>query len=67
MLSEWRGMDKETPAYAVLTTFLNLLKSGCRYCRFRLSASRGRGNAADMHTADKERPRFQGVGSKNEC
>ena len=48
--------NKKTPAYAVLTTFLNLFEKWAPYCRLRLFASRYHGIMANMHAADKERP-----------
>jgi hypothetical protein len=62
---EW-NIKNNTPAYAVLITFLNLSIRWVPCCCFRLSTSRRYGMLADMLTANKERPPVQGVGSKNE-
>ena len=55
----------KTPAYAVLITFLNLfikwVPSVVLLQAFCLPTS---GEEADLHTANKERPQVQSVGSK---
>jgi hypothetical protein len=62
------GMNKKTPAYAVLTTFLNLLKKwvpNIVASGFLLPAFAGYQQTCTPQT--RQGPRFQGVGSKNEC
>ena len=57
----------KTPAYAVLSTFLNLfikwVPSIVLLQAFCLPPS---GYEADLHTANKERPQVQSVGSKTD-
>ena len=61
-------MKRKTPAYAVLTTFLNLLRKwapnifdlGFLYPTVNV-------NRQTCSPLTRKGPRFQGVGSKNEC
>jgi len=47
---------EEAPAYAVLTTFLNLFSIWVSFCSFRLSTFIPYGIKTDLHTTDKGRP-----------
>jgi len=58
---------KKTPAYAVLITFLNLPIRWAPYCCFRLSTPVFTGCWQTCTPLTRKGPRFQGVGSKNEC